>query len=180
MIVGNGMDITGRDWSMAWLKPPSLGFQIYAMEARGDEVAEDVTEAKLSKFVNGFLNQLDSMVEPEKWDDAVVEEDVADSADGADGGEGGAAGDAKSEKVQKAVNYDKELRKLIGALEMNFNSGVANLKKALDDLKDTPQLLAGRTPGITSTLTNTELKLKKDMLTLKRKLMDIGKEKDEL
>lgn len=33
---------------------------------------------------------------------------------------------------------------------------------------------------ITSTLTNTELKLKKDMLTLKRKLMDIGKEKDEL
>ena len=63
---------------------------------------------------------------------------------------------------------------------MNFNSGVANLKKALDDLKDTPQLLAGRVPGITSTLSNTELKLKKDMLTLKRKLMDIGKAKDEL
>ena len=34
MIVGNGMDITGRDWRQAWLKPPSLGFQIYAMEVR--------------------------------------------------------------------------------------------------------------------------------------------------
>ena len=26
------MELTGRDWSTAWLRPPSLGFQIYAME----------------------------------------------------------------------------------------------------------------------------------------------------
>jgi len=181
MIVGNGMEITGRDWNMAWLKPPSLGFQIYAMEARGDETAEDVTEAKLSTFVNGFLSQVDSMLPPETYEDAVVEEEPAESAMQGDGSGGSSSGgDEKSAKVEKAINYDKELRKLIGVLEMNFNSGVANLKKALDDLKDTPQLLAGRTPGITSTLTNTELKLKKDMLSLKRKLMDIGKDKDEL
>ena len=52
--------------------------------------------------------------------------------------------------------------------------------KALDDLKDTPQLLPGKSPGLVSTLSNAELKLKKDMLGLKRKLMDIGKAKDEL
>lgn len=40
---------------MAWLKPPSLGFQIYAMEARGNEQASDVTEERLSKFVQVSL-----------------------------------------------------------------------------------------------------------------------------
>ena len=58
MIVGNGMDATGRDWSTAWLAPPSLGFQIYAMEARGDETAEDVTQAKVQAFVDRFLKQV--------------------------------------------------------------------------------------------------------------------------
>jgi len=59
MIVGNGMDATGRDWSTAWLAPPSLGFQIYAMEARGDETAEDnVTQAKVQAFADRFLKQV--------------------------------------------------------------------------------------------------------------------------
>ena len=58
MIVGNGVDATGRDWSTAWLAPPSLGFQIYAMEARGDETAEDVTQAKVQAFVDRFLKQV--------------------------------------------------------------------------------------------------------------------------
>ena len=65
MIVGNNMELTGRNWSTAWLKPPSLGFKIYAMEARGDESADDVTEAKVRKFVNGFLSQVDAMMPPE-------------------------------------------------------------------------------------------------------------------
>lgn len=56
----------------------------------------------------------------------------------------------------------------------------ANLKKVLDELKDTPNLLAGRAPGLTSTLSATEMKLKKDVLGLKRKLMDIAQKKDEL
>ena len=43
-----------------------------------------------------------------------------------------------------------------------------------------PNLLAGRAPGLTSTLSATEMKLKKDVLGLKRKLMDIGQKKDEL
>ena len=33
LIVGNGMEVAGRDWGTAWLRPPSLGFQIYAIEA---------------------------------------------------------------------------------------------------------------------------------------------------
>ena len=65
MIVGNNMELTGRNWSTAWLKPPSLGFQIYSMEARGGESAEDVTEVKLSKFVDKFLRQVDEMLPPE-------------------------------------------------------------------------------------------------------------------
>ncbi|KAL1526390.1 hypothetical protein AB1Y20_015103 [Prymnesium parvum] len=178
MIVGNGMDITGRDWSMAWLRPPSLGFQIYAMEARGDEDASDVTEKKLSKFVKGFLDKVDKVLPPEQYE-GVVEEDISDA-----GSRSSTSGDATTAAVKEegtpTVSYDKELRKLIGAMEMNFNSGVANLKKALDDLKDTPQLLPGKSPGLVSTLSNTELKLKKDVLGLKRKLMDIGKSKDEL
>ena len=86
----------------------------------------------------------------------------------------------EAEAVKAAVNHDKELRKAISAMEMNFNSGVANLKKVLDELKDTPNLLAGRAPGLTSTLSSTEMKLKKDVLGLKRKLMDIAQKKDEL
>ena len=33
----------------------------------------------------------------------------------------------------------------------------------LDELKDTPNLLAGRAPGLTSTMSSTEMKLKKDV-----------------
>tara|TARA_B100000795_G_scaffold218868_1_gene173063 strand:- start:185 stop:499 length:315 start_codon:yes stop_codon:yes gene_type:complete len=61
----------------------------------------------------------------------------------------------EAEAVKAAVNHDKELRKAISAMEMNFNSGVANLKKVLDELKDTPNLLAGRAPGLTSNPTPT-------------------------
>ena len=90
-----------------------------------------------------------------------------------------AEGSVEAEAARAAVNHDKELRKAISAMEMTFNSGVANLKKVLDELKDTPNQLAGRAPSLTSTLSSTEMKLKKDVLGLKRKLMDIA-QKDEL
>ncbi len=176
MIVGNGMELTGRNWSTAWLKPPSLGFQIYAMEARGGEKAHHVTEKKLSSFVQGFLAQVDEAMPPEVVH-AVVEEDV-EPAGVAEQGAAAPAGAGKGKDA--AAEYDRDLRKLISALEMSFNSGVANLKKSLDDTKDAPHLLAGKAPTIISALTSTENKVKKGMLDLKRKLMDIGKRKDEL
>jgi hypothetical protein len=185
MIVGNNMDITGRNWATAWLRPPSLGFQIYAMQARGGEKPEHLTEAEVSKFVDDFLAQVDAQRPPEKWE-AVEEEEVAvDSGDEAGGAAAGSkSGPAKvdDEAMAEAANADKELRKLIAALEMSFNSGVANIKKALDDVKDTPQLLPGRAPGLTSTVTSMDMKVKKGLMDLKRKLMDIqrGKKKDEL
>ena len=57
---GNGFEATGRNWSTAWLKPPSLGFNIYAMEARGGEKPEHVTVKKVNKFVDAFLSQVDA------------------------------------------------------------------------------------------------------------------------
>ena len=182
MVVGNNMEITGRNWSTAWLRPPQLGFQIYAMEARGNEQAEDVTEKKVQKFVSKFLDQVDQMMPPEVYD-AVEEEEVAiDVAGGAGGADGGGAGGAGAVAGGAGdVNHDKELRKLIAALEMSFNSGVANLKKALDDMKDAPQLLPGKAPGLTSTVSTMDLKVKKGIMDLKRKLMDVAKvKKDEL
>ena len=184
MIVGNNMEMTGRNWSTAWLKPPSLGFQIYAMEARGGEQPSDVTEKKVSKFVNAFLKQVDAIMPPEEYE-GVVEDEVPSSTDrsGAGGGaaaEGGADAQGGGEAAAAAVNYDKELRKLIAALEMSFNSGIANVKKVLDDTKDAPHLLPGKTPGLTSTVTSMDLKVKKGLMDLKRKLMDVGKKKDEL
>ena len=65
MIMGNNMELTGRDWSAAWLRPPSLGFEIYAMQARGDEKAEDVTLEALEKFVDGFLAQVRTGPDPD-------------------------------------------------------------------------------------------------------------------
>jgi len=188
MIVGNNMDLTGRNWSTAWLKPPSLGFQIYAMEARGGEKPTDVTEAKVSKFVDGFLAQVDALRPPEVVEGVIEEEAavdaVAGSADGSSGsgadGSGGSDSGASAAATAPAANYDKEIRKLIAALEMSFNSGIANIKKTLDDVKDTPQLLPGKTPGLTSTVTSMDLKVKKGIMDLKRKLMDVGKKKDEL
>jgi hypothetical protein len=174
MILGNNMKLTGRDWSAAWLRPPSLGFEIYAMQARGDEKAEDVTLDALNSFVDGFLAQVDQMQPEPDYKDAPVEEESAAAEQAAP------AGGAADAKVQEAINHDKELRKAISAMEMNFNSGVANIKKVLDELKDTPQLLAGKAPGLTSTLSSMEMKLKKDVLGLKRQFMDIGKKKDEL
>jgi len=181
MILGNGMEITGRNWSTAWLKPPSLGFQIYAMEARGGEQAEDVTEAKVQEFVDKFLNQVDAMMPPEVIE-GVVEEEVVVAAPAAGGGGGGAAGGADAEAAyERNVNNDKELRKLIAALEMSFNSGIANIKKTLDDVKDSPNLLPGKASGLTSTLTTMDMKVKKGTMDLKKKIMDLGKKgKDEL
>ena len=187
MIVGNNMDLTGRNWSTAWLKPPSLGFQIYAMEARGGEVPEDVTEAKVAKFVDSFLSQVDQIMPPEVID--AVEEEEADVPDAGSAGSGdgtmtadGQAGKGGSSSggAEAAAAADKELRKLIGALEMSFNSGIANVKKVLDDTKDTPQLLVGKAPGLTSTVSTMDLKVKKGIMDLKRKLMDLSKKKDEL
>ena len=186
MILGNNMEITGRNWSTAWLKPPSLGFQIYAMEARGGEKPEDVTEMAVNKFVSGFLEQVDAMMPPEVIEGVVEEEvDVATSgATGAAAGSGAAgAGGAGSggDAAAAAANYDKELRKLIAAVEMSFNSGIANVKKVLDDVKDAPHLLPGKTAGLTSTVSTTELKVKKGLADVKRKLMEVGRvKKDEL
>jgi hypothetical protein len=187
MIVGNDMAMTGRNWSMAWLKPPSLGFQIYAMEARGGESPEDVTEKKVNKFVNGFIKQVDAMMPPLEEEGVVEEEAEAvpasdSAATKAEGGQAAASskGEAVAEAAAAAANHDKELRKLIAALEMSFNSGVANIKKVLDETKDNPMLLPGRTAGLTSTLTSMDLKVKKGVMDLKRKLMTIGQKKDEL
>jgi len=179
MILGNNMKLTGRDWNTAWLKPPSLGFEIYAMQARGNEKAEDVTEEALSAFVDSFLKQVDQMQPEPKYLDAPVEEEV-ELDDAAAAAAAGGAGALDGADVAAAVNYDKQLRKAISAMEMNFNSGVANLKKVLDELKDAPQLLQGRASGLTSTVSTMELKLKKDVMTLKRQLMDAGKNKQEL
>ena len=63
---------------------------------------------------------------------------------------------------------------------MSFNSGIANIKKTLDDVKDSPQLLPGKAPGLTSLLSSMELKVKKGMMDLKRKVMEVGQKKDEL
>lgn len=192
MIVGNGYEATGRNWSSAWLKPPSLGFTIYAMEARGGEKPEHVTEKKVNKFVDGFLAQVDAMAPLEEHVGVVEDEldavhsTVGGGAEGAArGAEGG--GDAASEgtaeaerRKAEAANYDKELRKLIAALEMSFNSGVANIKKGLDDVKDTPAVLPGRIPGLTSTLASMELKVKKGITDLKAKMREVGSKKDEL
>ena len=55
------------------------------------------------------------------------------------------------------------------------------MKKVLDDVKDAPQLLPGKSPGLTQTVSTMDLKVKKGIMDLKRKLMDVGKvSKDEL
>lgn len=122
---------------------------------------------------------MDELAPPEQ-EEGVVEETEESSEASAGARAAATGGTSTSQSDSIIVNYDKELRKLIGSMEMNFNSGVANLKKALDDLKDAPQLLPGKSPGLVSLLSNTELKLKRDVLSLKRKLMDIGKAKEEL
>ena len=118
-----------------------------------------------------------------------VEEEEADVPDAGSAGSGdgtmtadGQAGKGGSSSggAEAAAAADKELRKLIGALEMSFNSGIANVKKVLDDTKDTPQLLVGKAPGLTSTVSTMDLKVKKGIMDLKRKLMDLSKKKDEL
>ena len=117
--------------------------------------------------------------------EGVVEEEVeAVSSDvpigeGGMGGKGGTGG-AGSSGGAASANYDKELRKMLSALEMSFNSGIANVKKVLDETKDAPHLLPGKTPGLTSTVSSMDLKVKKGIMDLKRKLMDIGQRKDEL
>ena len=162
------------------------------MEARGGEKPEHVTEKKVNKFVDGFLAQVDAMAPLEEHVGVVEDEldavhsTVGGGAEGAArGAEGG--GDAASEgtaeaerRKAEAANYDKELRKLIAALEMSFNSGVANIKKGLDDVKDTPAVLPGRIPGLTSTLASMELKVKKGITDLKAKMREVGSKKDEL
>uniref|UniRef100_A0A7S4F4T9 protein disulfide-isomerase n=1 Tax=Chrysotila carterae TaxID=13221 RepID=A0A7S4F4T9_CHRCT len=121
MIVGSDMTPTGRDWSTAWLRPPSLGFQIYAMEARGKETAADVTEEKIWKFVNKFLSEVERFSPPDLLAGQVeVEEEEAEAVHAAPQG---AEGDAA------ARNYDKLLRERLSSLQMNFNSGIANVKK---------------------------------------------------
>ena len=90
MIVGNGYEATGRNWSTAWLKPPSLGFTIYAMEARGGEKPAHVTEKKVNKFVDKFLAQVDEMAPPEEYQ-SVVEEELDAGQKSTDGGAAGGA-----------------------------------------------------------------------------------------
>ena len=111
---------------------------------------------------------------------------IQGAAAGGAGSGGAAAGDSSSgggaAAAEAAANVDKELRKLIASLEMSFNSGIANVKKVLDDNKDAPQLLVGKAPGLTSTVSTMDLKVKKGIMDLKRKLMDLGKsvKKEEL
>ena len=50
----------------------------------------------------------------------------------------------------------------------------------LDDTKDTPRLLPGKVPAIQEKLGTMDLKVKKGVMDLKRKLMDVSKTKDEL
>ena len=53
--------------------------------------------------------------------------------------------------------------------------------QVLDETKDNPSMLPGRTAGLTSTVTSMDLKIKKGVMDLKRKLMEVGqKKKDEL
>ena len=55
------------------------------------------------------------------------------------------------------------------------------IKKVLDDTKDAPHLLPGKVPGMQEKLGTMDLKVKKGVMDLKRKLMDAGKaKKDEL
>ena len=118
MILGGNMQLTGRDWSVACIGRRASA-EIYATKRAGTAGrASGVTEKKLSKFVDGFLAQVDAAAPPEKWE--AVEEEVAvdEPAAAAGGGEGGAAAAAEA-----AATREKDLRKAIGAMEMNFNSG---------------------------------------------------------
>ena len=54
------------------------------------------------------------------------------------------------------------------------------LRRTLDDNKDTPHLLGGKAAGLTSTVSTMDLKVKKGVMDLKRKLMELGQKKDEL
>ena len=45
---------------------------------------------------------------------------------------------------------------------------------------DTPRLLPGKVPTMTEKLGTMDLKVKKGIMDLKRKLMDVSKKKDEL
>ena len=179
MIVGNNMDVTGRDWSTAWLRPPSLGFQIYAMEARGKESASDVTEEKIQKFVDGFLSHVEQLGSPPWMGQWKPVEDTDE--DPGDGNSFGSPIDGARSVADVAVapDGDKLLRRRVAELQMNFNSGVALLKKSLDDLMDTPQLLPGKVPTLLSMVNTMENKLKKDLLMLKRQLMDVKYEEEK-
>ena len=106
-----------------------------------------MTLEALEKFVDGFLAQVDQARPEPKYLDAPVEAEAEPAEEAAP-----AEGSVEAEAARAAVNHDKELRKAISAMEMTFNSGVANLKKVLDELKDTPNQLAGRAPSLTSTL----------------------------
>ena len=133
----------------------------------------------MSKVVDSFLAQVDAMMPPEVVE-GVVEEEIAAGGDDADAAAGSGGSRSAAAAAAETANYDKELRKMIAALEMSFNSGIANVKKVLDETKDAPHLLPGRTAGLTSSLSTMDLKVKKGIMDLKRKLMDIGKKKDEL
>ena len=100
------------------------------------------------------------MMPPVQYE-AVVEDDAdAAAGGGAGGGEGGGEGGegggqaagggvsdadaARAAEAERLAEYAKELRKLIAAMEMNFNSGVANLKKGVDDDQHGPEAQEGR------------------------------------
>jgi ABC-type nitrate/sulfonate/bicarbonate transport system substrate-binding protein len=156
---------------------------VLGLDARGDETVEDVTEEKVQEFVGAFLKHVEEREAPQETWEAVIEE-VEEEGEGETASAASAApaggSEAKAPTETSQAVSDKALRKLLGTLTMDFNSGMANLKKALDDLTDTPQLIPSKAPALTQLLGSLELKVKKDMLQVKRELMDLGKRKDEL
>ena len=183
LVVNNNQAMGGRNWSNAWLRPPTLGFQVLGLDARGDETVEDVTEKKVEEFVGAFLKHVEEREAPQETWVAVIEEaeEVGEGEAASAASEAPTGGsEAKAPTETSQAVSDKALRRLLGTLTMDFNSGIANLKKALDDLTDTPQLIPSKAPALTQLLGSLELKVKKDMLQVKRELMDLGKRKDEL
>ena len=41
-------------------------------------------------------------------------------------------------------DIDKKLRDKLSSMQMDFNSGVANIKKVLDDVQDKPHMIGGK------------------------------------
>ena len=172
LMISNGIPPWGRNWSHAWLRQPSLQFSILAAQSIPNGITpKRFKETKVRKFIDSFLEEVAAISPEEDKYDIVQEDDVEAIENEVETG--------SSSDDSKVVVTDKKVRNQLSALTMTFNSAVANLKKALDDVADSPQLLPGKAPSLIQLVSNMDLKMKKDILQLKRELMELGKSPKE-